>query len=251
MSTATYTQDTRIDEIGDGIYRISTRIPPSAMPGGFTFNQFLIKDDAPLLFHTGPRKLFAATAKAIEQVLPVQSLRYIAFSHFEPDECGALNEFLQAAPTAVPVCGKISAMVNMGDYADRAAQAMDDEQLLELGEHTVQWLDAPHVPHGWDCGFLAETRTRTLFCGDLFTQSGAQHTPLTGDDILESSENCRLGMDYYAHAANTTRVLQHLASVQPTTLACMHGASWQGDGGQMLRRLGERLAMNGQVNQSA
>lgn len=236
------TKPTRIDEIEDGVFRISTAIPPEAVPGGFTFNQFLIMDDAPLLFHTGPRKLFQATREAIESVVPVEKLRYVAFSHFEPDECGALNEFLAVAPQAEPVCSRVSAMVCMDDYADRPARALADGDQLELGNHTIRWLDAPHVPHGWDCGFIADTTTRTLFCGDLFTQYGDRHPVLTSDDILETSDAARRDMDYYAHSPDTEAILEKMAALQPRTLACMHGASWQGDGAALLRALGGRLA---------
>lgn len=233
---------TRIDEITDGIYRISTAIPPGAMPGGFTFNQFLIADDEPLVFHTGPRKLFAATRDAIKRVLPPGSIRYVAFSHFEPDECGALNEFLGVAPNATPICSRISAMVNMSDYADREARGLADGERLELGRHTVQWLDAPHVPHGWDCGFIAELGTRTLFCGDLFTQFGAEHAPVTTDDILGPSDVARRNLDYYAYSPSTSVVIERLAAIEPQTLACMHGASWSGDGAALLRALGATLS---------
>jgi flavorubredoxin len=232
---------TRIDEIADGIFRISSAIPPEVFPGGFTFNQFLIKDDAPLVFHTGPRRLFPMTCEAIAQVLPVASLRYVAFSHFEPDECGAMNEFLALAPQAVPLCGRVSAMVCMDDFADRPARALADGESLSLGRHLVRWLDAPHLPHGWDCGFLAELSTRTLFCGDLFTQFGAEHPPVTTSDILEPSEAARRGMDYYAHAPDSMAMLERLAATAPKTLACMHGASWAGDGAGLLRELGRRL----------
>ena len=232
---------TRVDEIADGIYRISTPIPPSAMPGGFTFNQFLIADDEPLLFHTGMRRPFAATREAIARVLPPESLRYIAFSHFEPDECGALNELLAIAPHAEPVCSRVGAFVFMGDYSDRPARGLADGERLELGRHTVEWLDAPHVPHGWDCGFMNELSTRTLFCGDLFTQGGAEHPPVTSADVLEPSEAFRRPMDYYAHGENTAAVLERLAATGPATLACMHGASFAGNGAGLLRALGGRL----------
>lgn len=234
--------NTRIDEIADGIFRISTAIPPTAMPGGFTFNQFLVRDDEPLVFHTGPRKLFEATSRAISRVMPLKKLRYVAFSHFEPDECGALNEFLSLAPHAQPVCSRISAMVCMGDYADRPARALADGEELDTGRHRLRWVDAPHVPHGWDCGYLADMTSRTLFCGDLFTQFGDQHVVLTTEDILESSEATRLALDYYAHAPETLSSLERLAATQPATLACMHGASWQGNGAELLRTLGKRLA---------
>ena len=233
---------TRVDEIADGIYRISTPIPPSAMPGGFTFNQFLIADDAPLLFHTGMRRPFAATRDAIARVLPPENLRYIASSHFEPDECGALNELLTLAPHAEPICSRIGALVFMGDYADRPARGLAHGERLELGRHTVEWLDAPHVPHGWDCGYMNELSTRTLFCGDLFTQGGTEHPPVTSGDVLEPSEAFRHPMDYYAHARDTAAVLERLAATAPATLACMHGASFAGDGAALLRALSSRLA---------
>ncbi len=232
---------TRIDEIADGVFRISTALPPSVMSGGFTFNQFLILDDEPLIFHTGPRKLFAATRDALSKVVPPERIRYVAFSHFEPDECGALNEFLAAAPDAIPICSRIGAMVNMGDYADREARGLADGERLELGRHTVEWIDAPHVPHGWDCGFIAELGTRTLFCGDLFTQFGAEHPPLTGHDILGPSETARRNLDYFAYSPGTSAVLERLAMTRPETLACMHGASWSGDGAALLRALNARL----------
>jgi flavorubredoxin len=233
---------TRIDEIADGVHRISTALPPDVVPGGFTFNQFLIVDEEPLLFHTGPRRLFAATRTAIERVLPIDALRYVAFSHFEPDECGALNEFLAAAPRAEPLCGRIAAMVCMDDYADRPARALADDETLSLGRRTVRWIDAPHVPHGWDCGFLADDTTRTLFCGDLFTQLGHEHPPLTSDSVLDASEEARRVFDYYARCPDTERILERMASAAPTTLACMHGAAFAGDAAALLRALARRLA---------
>lgn len=242
MNAITHGDPTRIDEIADNIYRISTIVPPDVVPGGFTFNQFLINDDKPLLFHTGPRKLFAMTRDAIARVMPVEKLRYIASSHFEPDECGALNEFLAIAPDAEPICSRVSAMVCMGDYADRTARALAEGEQLELGRHTLQWFDTPHVPHGWDCGYITDLTTRTLFCGDLFTQFGSEHPVLTTDDILEPSEAARKNMDYYSHSPDTEATLARLAATQPTTLACMHGASWQGDGAALLTALGQRLA---------
>ena len=233
--------DTSVDEIADGIYRISTAIPPSADLGGFTFNQYLVRDEAPLLFHTGPRKLFDAVRAGIERVLPVERLRYVSFSHVEADECGGLNPFLAVAPHAVPLCGRIAALVSIGDLADRPPRPLADGEALSLGAREVRWHDAPHVPHGWECGFLSETTTRTLFCGDLFTQFGDRHDAITEGDILEASEAGRSRMDYYAHSPNTGRVLAALADTAPTTLACMHGSAWRGDGASMLRALSARL----------
>jgi flavorubredoxin len=232
---------TRIDEIAAGIYRIST--PVTNVPGGFTFNQYLLAGEDPLLFHTGPRRLFPLVREAIDAVLPAERLRYVGLSHYEADECGAMNAFLALAPRAEPLCGEIAAMVSVADTADRAPRAMADGESLPLGAaHEVRWLATPHLPHAWECGFLFESRTRTLLCGDLFTQAGAAHPPLTEDDILEPSEACRAGLDYYSHTKNLRPLIERLAQTEPTTLACMHGAAWRGDGARLLRALGERLA---------
>jgi flavorubredoxin len=233
------TSGTRIDEVAEGIYRIST--PVTVVPGGFSFNQYLIADQEPLLFHTGPRRLFPLVREAIEAVLPSSRLRHIGLSHFEADECGALNEFLAVAPEASPLCGRIAAMVSVDDVAERKARALADGESLGLGHHEVRWLDTPHVPHAWECGFLFEERTQTLLCGDLFTQPGAEHAPLTRDDILEPSEAMRGGLDYWAHSTSTRATLERLAELQPRTLACMHGSAWEGDGASLLRALADRL----------
>lgn len=233
---------TTIDEIADGIYRISTPVPPSDdLPPGFTFNQYLIVDDNPLLYHTGLRQMFPLTCQAIASVMPVDKLRYVGFSHVEADECGALNNFLEVAPHAEPLCGDIAAMVSIGDMADRPPRAMADGETVELGHHSVTWIATPHLPHGWECGHLYESETRTLFCGDLFTQPGAEHPAVTESDILEPSETMRTALDYYSHTSNGTALIDRLAGLEPKTLACMHGAAWRGDGAALLRALGERL----------
>jgi flavorubredoxin len=233
---------TRVNEIADGIYRINTPIDIPGVPEKFNFNQYLIVDDQPLLFHTGPRRLFPRVRDAMGAVMPVERLRYVAFSHFEADECGALNEWLAAAPQSSPVCGQIAAMVSANDVADRPPRALADGELLELGRHALRWLDTPHVPHGWDCGLMMEERTRTFLCGDLFTQGGAGDVALTESDILGPSEAFRAPLDYFAHAPQSAATLQRLAELQPTTLACMHGSAYRGDGGAMLRELAARLA---------
>ncbi|MBI3795636.1 MAG: MBL fold metallo-hydrolase [Deltaproteobacteria bacterium] len=238
---ATTQSGTTIDEIADHIYRISTPVPPSVVPGGFSFNQYLVVADAPLLFHTGLRKAFPAICEAVARVLPVERLRYISFSHFEADECGALNQWLAVAPQSVPVCGRIAAMTSIEDFADRPPRVLADGETLSLGTHLVQWLDTPHLPHAWECGFLMEQHTRTFLCGDLFTQGGADLPPLTESDILGPSEAMRAGLDYYAHAKNSRAMLERLAATQPTTLACMHGSAWRGDGAQLLRALADAL----------
>jgi len=237
----TTTADTaaRVDEIADGIYRIST--PVTLIPGGFSFNQFLVADEEPLLFHTGPRRLFPGVRDAVARVLPPSTLRYVAFGHVESDECGSLNDWLSLAPRAVPVCSGVAAMVSVSDLADRPPRALADGETLALGRHRVTWLDAPHVPHAWENGFLMEETTRTFLCGDLFTQPGTGDAALTTSDVLEPSEAMRKGMDYYAHAPSTRSVLERFATFAPKTLACMHGSAYTGDGARLLRALADRL----------
>jgi len=230
---------TRIDEINDGIYRIHTPIPE--MPGGFSFNQYLVVDDQPLLFHTGGRRLFPAVRDAIAKVMPPERLRWISFSHVEADECGALNDFLALAPEARPLVGQVAAMVSIADLADREPRPMADGESLSIGAKTVTWIDAPHVPHGWENGFLHESSTGTLFSGDLFTQPGADHPPVTEGDILGPSEAFRAAMDYYSYSARAAAPLEKLAGLGATTLACMHGAAWRGDSGKLLRALASAL----------
>jgi glyoxylase-like metal-dependent hydrolase (beta-lactamase superfamily II) len=243
---------TRIDEIESGIYRISTPLPPEAFPGGFSFNQFLVVDDEPLLFHTGPRALFPLVREAIDSVIPARSLKWIGFSHVESDESGALNDFLRIAPESAAVCSQVAAMVSVNDLADRPPRPLADGEALVLGQRTMVWIDAPHVPHNWETGFMLEATTRTLFCGDLFTQGGHQCEPLTGSDILESSEAFRLGgieggmPDYFSFAPDTRAVIGRMAETSPRTLACMHGSSWRASNGgsaaSMMNELGDRLS---------
>jgi flavorubredoxin len=232
---------TTVDEIVPDIYRISTPVPPAAMPGGFTFNQYLIKDEMPLLYHTGLKQLFPLVREAIETVLPVESLRYIGFSHYEADECGSLNNFLELAPNAEPLCSVTAKMVSIDDIALRPALALADGEEISLGAHVVRWLDTPHFPHAWECGHLFETTTSTLFCGDLFTQGGDQHEPVTKTDILAASEEMRSGMDYYSATVNGMMLAKKLAETNPKILACMHGAAWEGDGTKLLLSLGRAL----------
>jgi flavorubredoxin len=235
---------TNVHEIANGIYRINT---PIDLPDGqaFSFNQYLLIDDEPLLFHTGPRQLFPVVSEAIASLMPIQRLRYVGLSHVEADECGSLNRLLALAPAAVPLCSQVAAMVSINDLAERPACALGDGLQLVLGRHTLQWFDTPHVPHGWECGLLMDSSTGTLFCGDLFTQPGHGEQALTEADILESSEAFRRGMDYFAHAPQTTATLVRLAQQGPRTLACMHGSAWRGDGSALLRRLAESLSTCG------
>jgi len=229
---------TNVHEVADGIYRINT---PVVLPGGagFSFNQYLIVDDEPLLFHTGPRKMFPLVREAVRHLLPVKRLRYIGFSHVESDECGSLNEWLGVAPHSVPLCGAVAAMVSIEDLADRSPRALADGELLSLGAHRVRWFDAPHLPHGWECGFLTEESTRTLLCGDLFTQGGSDLPAIAEADILGPSEGFRQQMDYFSHTRDARAMLERLAATAPLTLACMHGSAWRGDGASLLRALAD------------
>jgi flavorubredoxin len=232
MSAIQRDHATSVDEIADGIYRINT---PIAIPGagGFSFNQYLIVDDAPLLFHTGPRRLFPVVREAIARVMPVERLRHLAFAHFEADECGALNEFLAVAPQAEPVCSQV---------ADRPAHALADGEVLPIGTHRLRWIDAPHLPHGWENGYMFEEATGTLLCGDLFTQPGSTSPALTDGDILGPSEAFRKAMDYYAHARDTAALFAKVAATRPRTLACMHGSAWHGDGAALINALADSIA---------
>jgi flavorubredoxin len=231
---------TSIHQIAPDTYRINTAVP-DAMPGGFSFNQYLVVDEKPLLFHTGPRKLFPLIRAQIETVMPLARLRYVAFSHVESDECGGLAQFLAAAPEARPVCSDVAAMVSIADMADVEPLPMSDGQELNLGRHQLLWQSTPHLPHGWDCGYFFDVTTKTLFCGDLFTQPGLGEQPLVSKDILGPSEAFRSQMDYFAHGPDTQRLIAKLAALEPGTLACMHGSAWSGDGAALLRQLGESL----------
>ena len=236
MAVTNTQSGTNIHEIADRIYRIST---PVTLPGdvGFSLNRYLIDDDEPLLFHTGLRQLFPLVLEAMSSVMPVTRLRHVAFSHVEADECGSLNQWLAVAPHAAPLCGTVAAIVSIGDLADRPPRALADGEAIWLGDHTVRWFDAPHLPHAWECGFLMEEATRTLLCGDLFTQPGHAAQALTSGDILGPSEAFRQQMDYFSHGKHAGELLEKLASTNPTTLAVMHGSAWQGDGAGLLREL--------------
>ena len=241
MTVTNVLSGTNVHEIADGIFRINTPFTIPGDPNGFSFNQYLVLDDEPLLYHTGPRRMFPLVREAVASVMPVERLRHVSFSHVEADECGSLNDWLAAAPQSAPLCGRIAAMTSIGDLADRPARTLKDGEVLVIGRHAVRWFDTPHLPHGWDCGHLMEESTRTLLCGDLFTQPGSRHPPVIEGDILGPSEAFRRALDYYAHSENTGNMLERLAATAPTTLACMHGSAWRGDGAALLRALAGSL----------
>lgn len=226
---------TQIDEIADRIYRISTFVPEIGHTG-FTFNQYLIDDDQPLLFHTGPRAGFAGLAEAIGTLVDLERLRWVTFGHVESDECGAMNELLAAAPRAEVAHGMVGCLVSLNDLADRPPVALADGQVLELGDHRVRHLDTPHVPHGWEARVLFEETTGTLLCGDLFAQLG-NPPALTSDDIVEAAGQAEDAFGASCLTPATGPTIRRLAELRPSTLAVMHGSCFAGDGAAALEAL--------------
>jgi flavorubredoxin len=227
---------TTIDEINDGIFRIATWVEGVAPPAGFTFNQFVVLGDEPLLFHTGMRGLFPLVSDAVAKIVPLERLRWIGFGHVEADECGSMNEWLAAAPDAQIAHGGLGVMVSIDDMADRPARPLADGEVIDLGGKRVRHIDTPHVPHAWEARVLYEETTGTLLCGDLFSHIG--RTPaLTSDDIIEPAMEAEAIFRSSSLAPQTVVTLQTLAALEPTTLAVMHGASYTGDGGAALRAL--------------
>lgn len=237
-----------VDEIADDIYRISTWIP-DVSPEGFTFNQFLVAADQPLLFHTGPRGMFPLVAEAVAKVLPVESLRWITFGHVESDECGSMNMWLTAAPDSQVAHGALGCDVSLNDLCDRPPRALEDGEVIDLGDKRVRQISTPHVPHGWEAQVLYEETTGTLLCGDLFSQVGAPPAVTTGD-IVEPAMAAERMFHAACLAPHTARTLRALGDLEPTTLAVMHGSSFQGDGKGALYDLAvgyETLMAEGQV----
>jgi flavorubredoxin len=231
--------ETRISEIADGIYRLSTFVPDIAPPAGFTFNQFLILGDEPLMFHTGLRKMFPLNRDALSRLIPPARLRWIAFGHFEADECGAMNEWLAVAPQAQLAHGRTGCMVSLNDMADRAPRALEDGEIIDLGGgKRVRYIDTPHTPHGWDAGVVFEESTGTLMCGDLFTQLG-DGPPLTEGDIVGPAIQAEDLFRYSCLNPDMGTTIRALAELSPRTLAVRHGASLAGDGGAALRTLAD------------
>ena len=231
--------ETSVTEIADGIFRISTFVPEAAPPAGFTFNQFLVVGDEPLLFHTGPRRMFPLVRAAVAKVLEPEALRWITFGHVEADECGAMNEWLAIAPRAEVAHGAIACAVQLTDLADRPPRALGDGEVIDLGGgKRIRYLDTPHTPHGWDAGVIYEESTATLLCGDLFTQVG-NAGPLTSNDVVAPAI---LAEDLFQFSALSPRMgstIRRLAELAPRTLALMHGPSFNGDAAAALRALGD------------
>jgi flavorubredoxin len=239
--------ETRLDEIADRIYRMSTFVPDIG-PTGFTFNQFLIDADEPAIFHAGPRAMFPSVSDAIASVMPLDRLRWITFGHLEADECGAMNLFLSAAPRAQVAHTAIGCMVSINDLADRSPVVLDTEGSFDLGGRRLRSIDTPHVPHGWDAHVLFEETTGTLFCGDLLSQVG-DGPALATTDLLEAAAQTEDMFGATCLTPNTAPTIRRLAELAPRTLAIMHGSSYEGDSAKALLDLAEdyehRLASAG------
>jgi flavorubredoxin len=231
----------RIDEVAPDLYRISLYVPEFDLQ----FNHFLVRDDEPLLFHTGMRGMFPAVREAVATLIDTADLRWISWSHFEVDECGALNEWLAIAPNARPVCGELGAMINVADFSNRPPRALKPDERLETGRHRFRFIPTPHLPHGWDAGVLFEESDKVLLCSDLMHQLG-DCEPVTSGDItdryrhaFETYQQSPVLMDYVPYTENTKRQLAKLAALQPRTLAAMHGSTFVGDGAAALVASGE------------
>jgi flavorubredoxin len=229
--------DTRVTEIADGIYRLSTFVSHVG-PTGFTFNQYLVDDEQPLLFHTGHRAMFSSVSQAISTITPVERLRWITFGHVEADECGAMNQFLQAAPESQVAHGTLGCLVSLNDMADRPPVPLADGEVLELGRHRVRHLDTPHVPHGWEARVLFEETTGTLLCGDLFTQLG-DPPAMVEDDVVGPAAHAEDVFRATCLTPSTGPTIRRLAELAPTTLAVMHGSCFTGDATKSLLALAD------------
>jgi flavorubredoxin len=227
--------DTRVDEIAEGIYRLSTFLPQVG-PSGLTFNQFLVDAAEPLLFHCGQRALFGAVSQAVARVMDPKRLRFIAFSHIEADECGALGEWLDAAPGATVTHGAIGCAIWLNDQSPRPPRMLKDGEVLDLGNRRVRRLDTPHVPHCWDAGLLYEETTGTLFTSDLFTHAG-DPAALTEGDIVGPAVAAEKQFGYTALTPATGATIRRLAALGPRTLAVMHGSSFSGAAASTLESL--------------
>ncbi len=226
---------TSIDEIAPDTFRLSTLVPEAA-PGGFSFNQFLVRAEQPFLFHTGMRGLYPSVSDAVSRLIDLSDLRWISFAHVEADECGAMNLFLADAPEAEVVHGGLACMVSLNDLADRPPRPVEDGEVLDLGGHRLRWMATPHVPHGWESGLWFDESTTTLFSGDLLTQVG-DVAPITTDDIVGPALQAEEMFHSTALSAAVPATLERLAELEPEVLAVMHGSSFRGDGATQLRAL--------------
>jgi flavorubredoxin len=233
--------ETRVDEIADGIYRLSTFVPEIAAPAGFTFNQFVVDAEEPLLFHCGPRQMFPLVSEAAARVVPLERLRWITFGHVESDECGSMNNWLAAAPNAEIAHGVIGCLVSINDMADRPPRQLADGEVIDLGGKRVRHFDTPHVPHAWEARVLHEETTNTLLAGDLGTNVG-NGPAVTEDDVVGPAMEAEDMFLASCLTPATAPTIRKLADLQPATVAIMHGSSFLGDGAGMLNRLADGYA---------
>jgi flavorubredoxin len=233
--------DTTVHEIAEGVYRLSTCVPDAA-PGGFTFNQYVIDAEEPLLFHCGPRAMFETVSAAAARVIPLERLRWISFGHVESDECGSMNRWLEAAPNAQVAFNGLGCMVSVNDLADRAPRPLADGDVLDLGGHHVRLITTPHVPHAWEAQILFDEATSTLFCGDLFTQTGQPPALVHDADLVTPALEAEGMFHYSCLTADTAGTIAGLADLEPRTLALMHGPAFAGNGAVALRALADGYA---------
>lgn len=226
---------TKVDEIAPDIFRISTHVPDIG-PTGLTFCQFLVRDDEPLLFHTGHRSMFPAVAEAVGTVMPIDTLRWITFGHVESDECGAMNDFLAAAPNATVAHGGLGCLVSLNEMADRPPRPLNDGEVIETGTKRFRHIDTPHVPHNWEARVLFEETTGTLLCGDLFTHLG-DGPAVTDTDIVGPAAQAEDMFLASSLAPSTAGTIEKLAELSPRSLALMHGSSFNGDCALALKEL--------------
>lgn len=230
----------KIDEIAPDIFRISIFVPQIEMQ----FNQFLIRDDEPLLFTTGLKAFFPEMREAVARLIDPTQLRWIGFSHFESDECGSLNQWLELAPQSEAVTGFVGGMVNINDFALRPARMLQHNEAFSIGKKRLRYISTPHVPHGWDAGLFYEEGDRTLFTSDLFHHNGNVE-PLTTESLADRCRETLKGFEqgplagYIPYNSKTDRILRDLAELHPKTLAIMHGSSFSGDGKKAIEELAE------------
>jgi len=234
--------ETKITEIAGGIFRLSTFVPQIAPPAGFVFNQFLVLGDEPLLFHCGLSGLFPAVSEAVSRVRPVEQLRWITFGHVEADECGAMNQWLAAAPSSQVAHGELGCMVSIADLADRPPRPLAEGEVLDIGGHRLRQISTPHVPHAWEAQVLFDESTGTLLCGDLFTQVGGGSALVHDADVVSPALEAEDMFRATCLTPSTAPTMRQLAELAPRTLALMHGPSFAGDCAGALRDLADAYA---------
>jgi flavorubredoxin len=226
--------ETRVTEVADGIHQLTTYVEPA----DFSFNQYVVTGEEPLLFHTGPRMLFPLVSEAAARIMPVETFRWITFGHVESDECGAMNNWLAAAPNATVAQSVIGCLVSLNDLADREPRPLADGEVLDIGGHRMRWIDTPHVPHAWEAGVIFDETTRTLLCGDLFTHGG-RYQASTDGDLMGPTIAAENQFHYSSLAPASGATVRRLADLDVATLALMHGPAFTGDCRAALRDLAD------------